>query len=389
VDTLSEDKKLTDSCSSIYRPANLWEEEAFTAKLPGPNLLGSHELDLPNLKKIAIDNAYACEESDCIRTRLALMRLLTFASVDTVTIKHYQDSCTFWHPYASHFDHPDVFSKALDKLHISIATWTGLASSDMDIELNCRHELFNIHLYTAWLQPLQSQLTHLTLHCNTYWGVYPRWQPNNLHFPQLKSLAFGKWTIAFNWQIDFIASLGDTLEQLVFTSCPILHAMRMTPRQSSNSWRERLPGTTRGPPPTDQFFPALRWHTVLPELESRLPRLKHFSMARGARGDHFWGRADLSGDEAFDDRYTQAPCIDESRYAIFDFGNGPAEYVDVTTERGKERLSWGQKESFFETSTWLERAGEETRKKVQFPDCEREDREALDALLATVRGRWA
>jgi hypothetical protein len=353
---------------------------AFTAKLSRPRKSAPS-----NLKKLIIDNGYACKDGHCIMTKMAFMRLLTIASVDTVTIKHYQDSCTFWDLLSSH---SDVYSEALEKLHLSIATWTDLASSDMDIELNYRHEFFNVRLSRTWLQPLQSQLTHLTLHCNTYWGVYPLWQPNNLHFPQLKSLAFGKWTIAYNWQIDFIASLGDTLEQLIFTSCPILHAMRMTPRQHNNSWRDRLPGTGRGPPPTDQFFPTLRWHTVLPELESKLPKLKHFSMARGARGDHFWGRADLSGDEAFDDRYTQAPCVDESRYAIFDFGNGPAEYVDLSTEYGKERSSWGRKESFFEGSSWLEKADEETRKKVQFPACEREDRKALDALLATVRGRW-
>lgn len=379
-----EDKELSDPCHESFHQAELWEGEAFTA-----SVLGLHKPDLPNLKKLTIDNAHACEIKECPWIRQASMHLLGLTSINTVTLKHYQDSCGAWN---SHVAHPGQFSNALNKLHFLIATWSDLDSSDMDIELKYCHEFFNVHLYTTWLQPFQSQLTHLTLHCNTYWGVYPRWQPDNLHFPRLKSLALGKWTIAFDWQIDLIASLGDTLEQLVFTSCPILHAMRMTPRQSSNSWRQRLPGTTRGPPPTEQFFPALRWHTVLSELESRLPKLKHFSMVRGARGESFWGRADLSGDEAFEDRYTQAACIDESRYAIFDYGNGVAEYIDVFTEYGGSRsrgVRMRKGDSWYEDSSWLEQADEETSEKVRFPDCEGEDREALDALLATVMGRWA
>ena len=46
-------------------------------------------------------------------------------------------------------------------------------------------------------------------------------------------------------------------------------------------------------------------------------------------------------------------------------------------------------DSWYEDSSWLEQADEETSEKVRFPDCEGEDREALDALLATVMGRWA
>ena len=378
-----EDMEFIEPCLRRFQPATPAEEMdndiARYFRACAPHL---------DLKKLTIDLAYACAINRCLWARQASLPLLELTSINTVTLKHYQDSCWVWNlPLA----HPNRLPNALDKLHFLIATWTDLASSDMDIELEYRHDFFNVQLHASWLQPLQSQLTHLTLHCNTYWGVYPMWQPNNLHFPRLKSLAFGKWTIIFEWQIDFIASHSATLEQLIFTSCPILHAMRMTARQYSNSWRQRLPGTTRGPPPTEQFFPPLRWHTVLPELQSKLPKLEHFSMARGARGEAFWGRADRSADEAFEDRYTQAACIDESRYAIFDFANGTEEYIDVTTEFGMSR-SQGvsmRKESGFENSNWLEKADEETRKKVRFPDCEREDREALEGLLATVRGRWA
>jgi hypothetical protein len=314
---------------------------------------------------------------------LAFTTFLASASIDTVTIKHLQDSCEI--------EGPDMlqFPETLKKLHLSVATWYGLASSEWDLELRHRHQFFNIRLNAVWLRPLHSQLTHLTLHCNTYWGVYPRWQPGDLHFPQLKSLAFGNWTIAYDWQIAFITSHGETLEQLIFTYCPILHALRMTPRQSRNAWQERLPGTGRGKPYTENFFTELRWHIVLAEFKSKLPKLKHFSMARGTKGQHFWYHADLSGDQAFDDRYIQAPRIDASRYAIFDYGNGPAERIDINSDYYKEMGELRQKSlGYFEHSSWFERdADEETRKKVRFPDCLKEDQEALEDLLATLRSR--
>jgi hypothetical protein len=369
---LSEDTELCYGCSETP-PAGWWKEA----------VAGWGSVVLPNLKKLTVDNAYGCADDHCASLDLAFTTLLTSASINTVTIKHLQDSCKIEGPNISQFP------KTLKKLHLSVATWYDLASPDQDLELSNRHQFFNIRLNAVWLRPLHSQLTHLTLHCNTYWGVYPQWQPGNLHFPQLKSLAFGSWTIAYDWQIAFITSHGETLEQLIFTYCPILHALRMTPRQCKNSWQEHLPGTGRGKPYTDNFFTELRWHIVLKEFESKLLKLKDFSMARGTKGRRVWFHADLSGDEAFEARYIQAPRIDASRYAIFDYGNGPAEWIDITSGYHKERGELRYKsENHFEDSDWLERSADaETRMKAQFPDCLREDQEALEDLLAALRSR--
>ena len=255
---------------------------------------------------------------------------------------------------------------------------------DNDIEIRYRHALFNVGLNATWLAPMQHQLTHLTLHATTFWGVYPLWPLHNLHFPKLKSLALGNWTIAFDWQIDFITSHGKTLEQLVLTNCPILHASRMTRRQSNNDWQTRLPGTSRGPPPTTTSFPDLRWHTVLPAFGSSLTKLKHFSMGRGPVTDQDYYDRAFKYDEAFEDRYSLAPRIDSSRYAIFDYGNGPAEWIDADPERGM-RYSV----SCWEDPFWLEReTDEDVKKKIEYPDCLQEDQEALEGLLRILRERW-
>ncbi|KAF3008567.1 hypothetical protein E8E13_007216 [Curvularia kusanoi] len=339
---------------------------------------------LPKLKKLLLDNAHACSDGLCTSINKAVTSLLASASIDidTVTIKHLQDSCE-----------PDCrdikqFPDTLKKLHLLITLWRDQGGSEYDDELECRHDFFNISLNSAWLYPLQSQLTHLTLHCDEYWGLWPKWQPGQLHFPHLKFLAFGNWTIAFDWQIDFITSHGETLEQLIFTCCPILHAVDMTPKQLNNTYRVHL-GTQRGRGVTHVTFPDLRWHNVLPDFKRKLPKLRHFSMARGPKEIHYWNQVNLSCDEAFDDRYTQVPCIDVWRYAIFDLK--VAEHVDITTDLGKNVMKMELKPrnpyTRYTGSGWLERADEETRKKVQYPDCLEEDQEALDELLAACKSR--
>lgn len=338
---------------------------------------------LPNLKKLLIDNAYACSKRACETINVAVTSLFASANIDTLTIRHLQDSCEADCPNIKRF--PDT----LKKLHLLVTLWYDQYSSDHDDELYCRHDFFNVRLNATWLHPLQSQLTYLTLHCNGYWGLWPLWQPGDLHFPHLKSLAFGNWTIAFDWQVDFITSHGETLEQLVLTSCPILHALDMTPKQLNNTWQVRQ-GTGRGRGVRHQRFPDLRWHTVLPDLKRKLPKLKHFSMAGALKEKHFWGYADTGRDQAFEDRYIQVPRIDMWRYAIFD--SGVSEHVDITTDYGKKVMEMKPTPRISDTrytySSLWERSDEETRKKVQYPDCLKEDQEALDDLLAACKSRY-
>ncbi len=354
---------MEEDCCSHQSPAWLVEAVAEWEKLT-----------LPNLRNVQLDSAYACSSSHCECLDFAFKSFLSCADIKVLTVKHLQDVCKHQSPHTTQ-------SRTIPKqLHLLITTMSHEASPDMDIHLKWRQAFFNNRLNSTWLEPMQSQLTHMTLHCNTYWGVYPRWQASRLHFPALKSLALGKWSIAFDWQVDFIVSLGQTLEQLILTDCPILHASRMRALQIDNKWELGIPGTSRGKPPTSNLFFDLRWHHLLPDFEDKLPKLKHFSMGRGPVGDHYWGEADLSGDEAFDDRYTLAPCIDASRYAIFDFDDGPIEYEDpnpgLRVSEPGDKWSWLQRET-----------DEEVKKKVRYPDCLKEDQEALEGLLEALRKR--
>ncbi|KAJ8106119.1 hypothetical protein OPT61_g9752 [Boeremia exigua] len=339
--TESETYHSYGECGAIGTPE--WLEEAVSE-------WGS--MALSNLRHLKLDASYACANDQCDGLETAFQTFISHGNINTLTIKHLQDFCD-----VSKFDP----ARKPQKLHLLITTYSYDPSPDMDIELDARHRLFNSRLNKIWLNPMQSQLTHLTVHCNTYWGVYPRWQPSRLQFPVLKSLALGKWTIAFDWQIEFLTSLGEKLEQLILTDCPILHASRMTRRQLDNAWQVPLPGTGRGKPWTANLFFDLRWYDVLPDLERKLPKLKHFSMGRGAVGRCCYGEADLSAEEAFEDRYALTPRIDSSRYAIFDFGRGALEYEVANPGPGERNPG--------DTWWWMKKEADEyVKAKIRYPD---------------------
>ncbi|KAF1360871.1 hypothetical protein EJ07DRAFT_154787 [Lizonia empirigonia] len=183
---------------------------------------------LPNLKELLLDLAFACCDHSCTDIDLAFKTLASSADIATLTLKHLPDFCLV--------QSPDMTQLAnITKLHLLITTWSEDANPDADILSYHRHSFFNVRLNTTWLLPMQPHLTHLTIHTNTYWGVYPCWQPSTLHFPHLTSLALGKWTLAFPWQLALLTS-HTTLQSLLLTNCPILHA----PAHDPPPGRQRL-----------------------------------------------------------------------------------------------------------------------------------------------------
>jgi hypothetical protein len=296
-------------------------------------------------------------------------------SIKVVTAKHFLDACEMeWPNFAEVLVKPS-------ELHLLVTTWYADHCSDYEIELRQRHAYFNANLNNKWLEPVQSHLTHLSLHCNTYWGIYPRWQPGSLHFPRLRLMSFGQWTIFYDWQVEFITSHGETLEQLILVNCPILHALCMTTRQSNNLWQQRLGGTGRGKPPTTNIYSDLRWHTVLPALTAGLPKLKHFSMGRGPTRDRLDDDLNFDSDRGFEDRYTSAPKIDSSRYAMFTYCRGVTEW----SKRSLDIEGNGKFRSWANPRDWG--TGEDVERRIQYPDCLQEDENTLEDLLKIASAR--
>ncbi|KAF1919061.1 hypothetical protein BDU57DRAFT_416835, partial [Ampelomyces quisqualis] len=113
----------------------------------------------------------------------------------------------------------------LKSLHLKIAVEWNEYGPDGDMENPEKHDFFKQDLNTHWLEPLQSQLTHLSLYAGDFWGVYPRWDPRKLHFPRLKFLSIGMWSLAHTWQVEWLLSHSNSLEELNLENCPIAHAL--------------------------------------------------------------------------------------------------------------------------------------------------------------------
>lgn len=109
----------------------------------------------------------------------------------------------------------------LTGLHLQIATEE---REQHDLDFEALHRGFTVDLPELWLRPVSSHLTHLTLYCYTsFWGLCPFVDFRHIEpFPCLESLSLGNWTIAHDWQIDWILSHGPHSSSCCSTTVPSL-----------------------------------------------------------------------------------------------------------------------------------------------------------------------
>lgn len=132
-------------------------------------------------------------------------------------------------------------------------------------------QCFKIELIQHWLAPTQSRLTHLTIYSHHKWGVRPFCDLRQVHFENLVSLALGNWTIAHDWQIDWITSHGETLHELVFDNCSIVWALDTGTYDFSPLWPDMGPEKK-----VRVKFYDTRWADVFSMLQQHLQHLRHF-----------------------------------------------------------------------------------------------------------------
>jgi hypothetical protein len=279
--------------------------------------------------------------------------------VDSLTINNLQDHTTI-------YDNENFIAvrSRLKKLALNIATESDDTSPERSIRMVALHEMFNNDLLEQWLKPLQDQLTHLTIYCDTYWGAVPYCDLRQVHFPHLKSLSMGNFTIVHNWQIDWILLHGPTLEELLLDDCPITIALNLEAEQCRPNFPELISATED----TDLDSPmeyvkdvSLRWHDIIPRFQTDLPHLKRFAMGSGN-----WDRG-----LQFQERYEMVSELRLGRYNIFDCGIGPSHWADFEYDNRVYEcytLSWGREE-------------------IKFPDCDEQDLEALGELMEVVNFR--
>lgn len=260
----------------------------------------------------------------------------------------------------------ELIRSQLTGLHLQIATEV-LEQHDLDFA--ALHRGFTIDLPELWLKPVKSHLTHLTLYSYTcLWGLYPFVDFREVGtFPHLKSLSLGNWTIAHDWQVEWILSHGSTLKQLLLDDCPIIPALRMA--GDGNMARLNFPDLKAEGDDLSPYFKLIpmRWHQVLDRFRSNLSHLGHFALRCSDGCD--WS------DDAFDYRYDLINVLGPSRYQFFDQGSMP-HWLHRQRHEPKSHEFYRRRQHP-NPEYW----------NVDFPDCYEEDMQALGRFVEVVRER--
>ncbi|KAL1605209.1 hypothetical protein SLS60_004753 [Paraconiothyrium brasiliense] len=362
------DESYEKSLKSVSRFPNLREVRMVFSRICAvDNEMSAWTKDVAETVSFRTDVLNALLKGLCVNQKHSMPHF------DSLTIKNLQD-----HISDSVYDSL-VFAPVLRKLrrlNLCIATESDDAAPEHDINKPGCHKMFNNDLCTRWLAPLQGQLTHLSLYATQcLWGFWPFCDLRPLHFPHLQSLSLGNWTIAHEWQIDWILSHGATVEELLLDDCPIITAAYLGEEHVNTHFPglEPLHVSERG---WKIFIKELdlRWHHVFPRFSTGLPKLRHFAIGQGE-----WYEQKM-----FEERHELAPRLIHDRYYIFDNGIGPSQWVGggghwvLSNARNADEN--GRRGHALNT-------GEGQRTTYYFPACDEEDREALAELLGVVEGR--
>ncbi len=268
----------------------------------------------------------------------------------------------------------------LKELHLCITTD---ASGDLSLpDLATEPSLqkgFRDQLPYFWLEPLNNQLTNLSLHCASWaWGVIPLVDFRYIAtFPHLQSLSLGFFSIAYEWQIDWILAHRSTLRELCFDQCaidPII--INYPPVSDSLDPYETGRVTMLGSVPDTALVPGqdyhakycdLRWHDVFDRIRTEMTGLQHFIFS--------FSNHSTSHDDWFLNRYSLASSTDSQfRYLSFDGEDWIHHNPVIERHRRKPESRAPEHELHYTEDGELK------------PECLEQDKEALKALLKKVTG---
>ncbi|OAG05651.1 uncharacterized protein CC84DRAFT_1259051 [Paraphaeosphaeria sporulosa] len=262
------------------------------------------------------------------------------------------------------------------------------------------------HVHPFWesfpalfLLPASTTLTALVLYSDIPLGWFPKLDLRAVHLPNLASLTLGHHILHHNHQVDWIVSHGETLRELIFDRCSILYQIgcntlgwldddgypKNDPTTDFDGWGWSADPEDDG----DEEFGRnllfksndLRWGTVFSRLASSLPRLHEFRFGTSSQWDfdtttvHFRSGATTHMPiMPWEDEHNLNNSLFEERYVIWDDWQNEYRSKWMKTLHGRDEFGVDWRDE------WLELAEE-------YPQCERDDLEALQALLETIKGR--
>ena len=278
----------------------------------------------------------------------------------------------------------------IDTLELLIATEEDSGCPERNIKFPERHQFFGTDLIEFWLAPVQHNLVNLKIYSNCYWGYLPKCDLRQLHFPKLKSLAFGNMTFTHDWQLDWITSHGKTLESLTLDDCPIVHDAMVAQAVDSERYVQLLDDRSVGWDPNSEtgWSFGSRWHDFFRKMTIGLQRLQHFGMAHGPWNS---GDDDDSVRPAFEASTWLPARLEIGRYLIFHWGTGPCQWIEPASCRYADEDDLMTKIPEPELADQYSCCWDTDDEPPlpSYPDCWDQDQEAFDVLMAAVQGRRA
>lgn len=196
-------------------------------------------------------------------------------------------------------------------------------------------------------------LQHLSLYSREYSGFYPHVDLSNLFFPHLRTLSLGNFCFFHDDQIDWILKHGDTLEEIYLDDCAVLYDFSM---MEDNLDACPLPRDTLVRREGDNSLYGSfekRWHHIFDQFAEKLPKLRHFRIGSG----------DWNSGIPFEQERDIKVGLFRNRYMCCYDGYGPSPYM----------VGEDPKDPTYLEDTWR-----------PSPECEDEDRAALQKLLAKL-----
>ncbi|OJD14987.1 hypothetical protein AJ78_04709 [Emergomyces pasteurianus Ep9510] len=247
----------------------------------------------------------------------------------------------------------------LHSLRLGILNESCEGNGEYDLTYDQAH-IFTRELPSVWLQPASSTLRHLTLYSTLYFGFYPKLDLQDIHFPNLQSLALGNYGFVHDTQLDWILSHGTTLQSLYMDDCAILYEVGIYNNNNSkdncylSALTEMYPdfGKRSHSGPKYRASYSKRWHDYFRAFQEGLPHLRHFQFGSSPS---WWD----DGGIPFEMEVEIQLRLNVERYFVFCDGYGPSPYME----------------------RWID---DDT---VPYPTCDEEDMEAFKALLRKT-GVW-
>ncbi|KAH0025437.1 hypothetical protein KCU78_g4728, partial [Aureobasidium melanogenum] len=267
----------------------------------------------------------------------------------------------------------DTVMQRISQLSLGITTEDAFAAPENTLPLPELHSFFGCELKDYWLQSCAAKLEYLKLYGNreVYWGFYPACDLP--HFPALRTLILGDFSITSEKQVDWILSHADTLEELILddamigvavtlgeTYVDILSRTVVYERDYSTDPPGCQPKQRDHRLDSQVWLDPTRWHYLFHRFAEGLPELRHFAINHSHWDSKAYEHADALCSAVRIERYG---AFMESYWRNFE---------DYRADE-------------FVFREWAE--NEKDRIQVEEPGCEEEDWQALNEFLADLKGR--